>query len=833
MPLIIEKVVEFMLNHEHVKESPIASDTLLIEDPETKQRKRIHKLILEIPIRELHNDLVAAAERGDLGEGFFHNGRFVITDTSLRRLLPPNIRRATERHKQMCGCEACLSIRMLHDTLKAFRSRMTKKIEKEAREESDQAKKEEKQKKHQTYKNLVYPEGKKWHDMTRDAVKEILCLMVEDVGHHKFCCVLRECKECPSYPTPELERDKTENAPTINFHKYNNTTTCSKHGILDLYSKTCKECDALDEGKKKGKVSTRKKLTLFTEPIGAFITDHYLPALEKYAYHNSHVKILSKAEGQCGSMRKEVIKKNVKTINTHRDYAERILAVLTDEIQSEHFGNSRDLSIEGSVAIFYPKSEIDKYERGEKTLEELEPIMESHSHFSDDKEQNAATTYNHFKKLIEVLRERSVLVPGTVIIVSTDGCAKQYRCANSIYLNSVLSATYQITIDQMIGAPGHGKDIVDGINAVDKKYIRIKMCQISTPEASESEKLMKPHAIVDGEDGKAFYSFAAEAKRLCEMPDRIEGTKSYKKSNKREQNAPLKRREYYLHDAKDQKYNQIHMKLNGLRKEKYHGLTAMYNVRTDPDLGIGKAAVHRIPCACDGCLEQLNKEWQKGIPPEDQERYKTSEKCKFHSILAGLNDWAIVNLVPSQKSDEEQVADTQDVVLSELTTQIAEEIEVGNVAAFMTDDEDADGFYLVDIIEEPYTLQEDIELEGGAIIPAGQMVSKGRYWSRVPRTARFYTTNELQYEEIIQVKHIVAANVLMEKISDKNKLPNGYPHHLKHKAINDGARSISSDSYEEIKDEISRREPLDHEYIVESDESDEEDAPSEDDSSNT
>ena len=243
--------------------------------------------------------------------------------------------------------------------------------------------------------------------------------------------------------------------------------------------------------------------------------------------------------------------------------------------------------------------------------------------------------------------------------------------------------------------------------------------------------------------------------------------------------------------------------------------------------------MRRIPCACDGCLEQLNKEWQKGIPPEDQERYKTSEKCKFHSILAGLNDWAIVNLVPSQKSDEEQVADTQDVVLSELTTQIAEEIEVGNVAAFMTDDEDADGFYLVDIIEEPYTLQEDIELEGGAIIPAGQMVSKGRYWSRVPRTARFYTTNELQYEEIIQVKHIVAANVLMEKISDKNKLPNGYPRHLKHKAINDGARSISSDSYEEIKDEISRRELLDHEYIVESDESDEEDAPSEDDSSNT
>ena len=38
---------------------------------------------------------------------------------------------------------------------------------------------------------------------------------------------------------------------------------------------------------------------------------------------------------------------------------------------------------------------------------------------------------------------------------------------------SVISQTYSIIIDRGISAPGHGKDVVDGLNAVDKRYIYI------------------------------------------------------------------------------------------------------------------------------------------------------------------------------------------------------------------------------------------------------------------------------------------------------------------------------------------------------------------------
>ncbi len=87
----------WVINHPNVIDSPIARDTLLIKDPETGQKKRTGKLLLEISVRELHNNLLEPTVNGGLGE-------VLISDTALRYLLPPQLRPMTERHKQMCGC---------------------------------------------------------------------------------------------------------------------------------------------------------------------------------------------------------------------------------------------------------------------------------------------------------------------------------------------------------------------------------------------------------------------------------------------------------------------------------------------------------------------------------------------------------------------------------------------------------------------------------------------------------------------------------------------------------------------------------------------------------
>ena len=105
-----------------------------------------------------------------------------------------------------------------------------------------------------------------------------------------------------------------------------------------------------------------------------------------------------------------------------------------------------------------------------------------HYFLSDDSKQDAATTTAHSKRLISLLKNEKVLKTSlSTIWENTDGCAEQYRCASALYLMSVMSQTYSIIIDWGVSAPGHGKEVVDGLNAVDKSYIYQFMFKVQLP----------------------------------------------------------------------------------------------------------------------------------------------------------------------------------------------------------------------------------------------------------------------------------------------------------------------------------------------------------------
>ena len=97
-----------------------------------------------------------------------------------------------------------------------------------------------------------------------------------------------------------------------------------------------------------------------------------------------------------------------------------------------------------------------------------------HSFLSDDRKQDATTTTAHSKRLISLLKNKQVLTTSlNTIRENTHGCAEQYRCSSALYLMSVISQTYSLIIDRGISAPGHRKEVVHGLNAVDKRYIYI------------------------------------------------------------------------------------------------------------------------------------------------------------------------------------------------------------------------------------------------------------------------------------------------------------------------------------------------------------------------
>ena len=223
-------------------------------------------------------------------------------------------------------------------------------------------------------------------------------------------------------------------------------------------------------------------MVLLTRPFPEFIEHYYLPTLEKYAYHRPHFILLGKNES--GALRRAAMKPG--DLETTRDYAERLSFKLDNEIMSLNFGNLVSLSMEGVSIHHFSKEKIEAYDKDKNVPynEKKDTSMYFHSHLSDSTIQNAGSTHQHMTVLMDYLLEKKLLRKGSTLYCNTDGAAKQYRCANTICYLSFLSSKYHINIDRAIGAPGHGKDIVDGLNTVDKHYLK-KLMKI-TKNAAET-----------------------------------------------------------------------------------------------------------------------------------------------------------------------------------------------------------------------------------------------------------------------------------------------------------------------------------------------------------
>ena len=65
---------------------------------------------------------------------------------------------------------------------------------------------------------------------------------------------------------------------------------------------------------------------------------------------------------------------------------------------------------------------------------------------------------------------------------------------------SVISQTYSIIIHRGISAPGHGKEVVDGLHAVDKRYIYQLMSKVQLPGSVIFDSQIKIHTVTENKD---------------------------------------------------------------------------------------------------------------------------------------------------------------------------------------------------------------------------------------------------------------------------------------------------------------------------------------------
>jgi hypothetical protein len=147
---------------------------LLVHNLETGQKECLNKLLLQISIRELHNDMLLPPDQGGFKEAWEETGNARISDTALHALLPEQAWRMTPRHKQMCGCEVCIQIRSLQQSLNAWRHRRLKLLTELADAASSEEERQAIEVRKLLYKSTVMPNDEVWHPQPKMALKVIL-----------------------------------------------------------------------------------------------------------------------------------------------------------------------------------------------------------------------------------------------------------------------------------------------------------------------------------------------------------------------------------------------------------------------------------------------------------------------------------------------------------------------------------------------------------------------------------------------------------------------------------------------------------------------------------
>ena len=74
----------------------------------------VPKLLLQVSVRELHNILVSDPNDGVPKYAKDEDDIIVISDSTLRSLLPHQLKQMSARYKVMFGFECCISAKSMH-----------------------------------------------------------------------------------------------------------------------------------------------------------------------------------------------------------------------------------------------------------------------------------------------------------------------------------------------------------------------------------------------------------------------------------------------------------------------------------------------------------------------------------------------------------------------------------------------------------------------------------------------------------------------------------------------------------------------------------------------
>ena len=539
------KIVQWVKDHPDVVASPIRRDTVWCkaptpEDPDRKVKR--NKLLRTISVRQLHNDLFKP-EIG-LPEIVQKHGRSQLSDTVLREIMPPEIRKMSKFLKETCCCRICESMNLKQNALKMWRREKKKELKVKWEELPEETTRSQKDAKEATTEELAlfvaegFSGDEDLHPTASAAALSIQCAPpaeFEGSGLTKLKCASSKCDLCPAFKRPAFELSVDDDSDTVHFLCFETKLSCSKHGVL-TEGDECLACKKMKNPKKRGKIS-KKEHQMANEMAFQDFWAVCLKELQKFRMHLFQIK--TNCKKFVTNVRRQAVKPG--SVATQQDFAEALTIKHQKEVQAQHFGGNVTVSIEG-YTVHFPKPD-----------DQEKISFHFHSFLSDSKQQDSSTVDNHMDKLIKCLKKTGVLKDGGRLLCSSDGCAKQHKCSSALRFMSHLSYKHGVAIDRAIGCPGHGKCEVDAINGVDKNTIfRESMKIVQAPEETTQvrTKLLQTFTVNNVGDGRK-YSAALNCKHVLEGKG-AEGVKSMGKSAKREQGRGIERRHWHVRGLLEQ-----------------------------------------------------------------------------------------------------------------------------------------------------------------------------------------------------------------------------------------------------------------------------------------
>ena len=225
--------------------------------------------------------------------------------------------------------------------------------------------------------------------------------------------------------------------------------------------------------------------------ISDFNTSFYITDIQKLDFHLPHVCILG--TNHCGEIRRTSfkIRELFQDVLCCRDYADMEVTSFANQIQSEYYGVNIYVHIDGIELEHFsklPKADINST----ALSHQLHAVF--HSFLSEDSKQDAASNTAHIKSFISLLKEKQTMTTLLIKIwENNDGCAEKYRCDSALFLISVRLQCYSIIIDRGISVPGNVKEVVYGLNAVDKRYINQLMPTVKLPGSNIFDSQIQMH----------------------------------------------------------------------------------------------------------------------------------------------------------------------------------------------------------------------------------------------------------------------------------------------------------------------------------------------------